>query len=417
MRSGIKYIPNLSLGPAAMVTAAFIGPGTVITASLAGANFGFALLWALLFAVIASLILQEMTARLGIITGQGLGESIRHVFSQPLPRGVAILLVVSAIVIGNAAYQGGNISGAAMGINSLFATSSAKDIGLNPWPLAIGGIAFLLLWFGDYLRIEKVLVGLVGLMSVAFIVTFILSKPDLGALFGGLFIPSLPTGSRLTVIALIGTTVVPYNLFLHSASVAQKWKGEKSLPLARRDLLVSIPLGGLVSIAIVATAASAFFGQQIQLKNGAMVAASLRPLFGDWASLFMGLGLFAAGISSALTAPLAAAYALSGILGLDSKEQRRGMRSWHFRLVWVLILLSGTLIASLGLRPIKIIWFAQVANGLLLPIVTVFLLWVMNTARLGNYRNNLGHNMAGAFVLLATLLISGRSLLSAFGQL
>ena len=104
------------IGPAILVTAAFIGPGTVITASLAGANFGFSLLWALLFSVVATIILQEMAARLGVVTQQGLGENIRHTFQHPLLRAIAITLVVSAIVSGNGAYQSGNISGASLGL-------------------------------------------------------------------------------------------------------------------------------------------------------------------------------------------------------------------------------------------------------------------------------------------------------------
>ena len=108
------------VGPAFLVTAAFIGPGTVITASIAGANYGFALLWALLFSVIATLILQEMTARLGIVTQQGLGENIRNACKTPLIRGFAIVLVLSAIVVGNGAYQSGNISGASLGLVGIF---------------------------------------------------------------------------------------------------------------------------------------------------------------------------------------------------------------------------------------------------------------------------------------------------------
>jgi len=104
------------IGPAVLVTAAFIGPGTIITASLAGANFGLALAWALLFSVFATLILQEMAARLGIVTQQGLGENIRNMLTNPVMKAFGIILVVSAIVIGNAAYQGGNISGASLGL-------------------------------------------------------------------------------------------------------------------------------------------------------------------------------------------------------------------------------------------------------------------------------------------------------------
>ena len=135
------------LGPAFLVTAAFIGPGTVITASLAGANFGYSLIWALLFSVFASLVLQEMAARLGIVTQQGLGENIRASFSNPSIRILTILLVTSAIVIGNSAYQSGNIAGAALGLSSLFSENVVSGISnATLWPVLIGLIAFVVLW-------------------------------------------------------------------------------------------------------------------------------------------------------------------------------------------------------------------------------------------------------------------------------
>ncbi len=401
------------IGPAFLVTAAFIGPGTVITASIAGADFGFSLLWALLFSVIATIILQEMTARLGIVTQQGLGENIRNACHNPILRVFAIFLVVSAIVVGNGAYQSGNIAGASLGLISLFEQSAGALPFMDViFPLLIGSVAFLLLITGSYKIIEKALIFLVAIMSFAFILTFILTKPDLSALFSGLLTPVIPDGATLTVIALIGTTVVPYNLFLHAASVAKKWQSPLQLPEARKDLMISIPLGGLISMAILSTAATAFFGQHVSITSAADLAPSLQPLFGDMASLFIGIGLFAAGISSAVTAPLAAAFALSGILNLN-----RNLNSNSFKAIWIVILFLGMLGASLGYKPIAIIWFAQVANGVLLPIVTLFLLWIMNTHVLGDYKNNGWQNLLGGIVVMVSLLLSARSLMSAFGFL
>ena len=401
------------VGPAFLVTAAFIGPGTVITASMAGANYGLTLIWALLFAMIATLVLQEMAARLGIITQQGLGENIRQAISQPFWRTLTILLVVSAIVIGNGAYQSGNISGASLGLASISEQLSLSIAYTNVvFPVLIGSVAFILLYTGSYKLIERALVVLVGLMSMAFLVSFFLTKPDWAGLISSMFAFELPTGAGLTVIALIGTTVVPYNLFLHAATASKKWQSSSDLTEARQDLFISIPLGGLISIAVVSTAASAFFGQQLQLQSAADLAPSLQPLFGDWASIFIAIGLFSAGISSAITAPLAAAFALSGILNWN-----KDLNALSFKMTWMTILVIGVVVASLGYKPIAIIWFAQVANGILLPVISVFLLWIMNSQVLGEYRNNLWQNIAGAAVILIALMLSARSLLSAFGLL
>ncbi|WP_237060463.1 Nramp family divalent metal transporter [Microbulbifer sediminum] len=408
----MKIGKHLNIGPATMVAAAFIGPGTVVTASLAGANYGYALLWALLFAVLASVVLQEMAARLGVVTGRGLGENIRESFRRPLPRFAAIALVASAILVGNAAYQGGNIAGASMGLRALTGDGDPSARAFNPWALLIALVAFALLWSGSYRLVEKSLIALVGLMSLAFLATFLISRPDIPALLRGLLVPQLPKGAALTVIALVGTTVVPYNLFLHSASASRKWRDPRDLSRARSDILFSIPLGGLISMAIVATAAAAFFRHQLELQGAADIATSMRPLFGDLATAMMGVGLFAAGISSAVTAPLAAAYALGGALGL-----RPDLRSTGFRSLWIAVLVTGAGIATLEMKPVQVIWFAQVANGLLLPIVTGFLLWEMNTPRLGEYRNSRWQNLAGLLVLLVTFMLGGRSLMSAFGLL
>jgi len=395
-------------GPAFLVTAAFIGPGTVITASLAGANFGFALLWALLFSVIATIILQEMAARLGIVTQQGLGENIRQNLTNPVVKTIGIALVVSAIVIGNAAYQGGNISGASLGLSSIF----SNQIEFSYWPILIGTIAFLILWKARYHLIEKVLITLVGIMSLAFMITFVITQPNMTEFFSGLLIPQIPDGATLTVIALIGTTVVPYNLFLHSSSVCQKWKSPSQIPQARKDLYFSVSLGGLISMAILSTAATAFFGKQIAIQSVADLAPSLEPLFGYSAKFLMAIGLFAAGISSAVTAPLAAAFALSGILDFE-----KNIRSIKFKSIWIVILILGVMVSTSGYKPVNIIWFAQVANGILLPLITVFLLWLMNTKHLGKYKNSIVQNIMGFAVLIVTLLLSARSLMSAFNLL
>ena len=404
-------LKHIKMGPAVLVTAAFIGPGTVITASLAGANYGYSLIWALLFATFATIILQEMAARLGVVTQMGLGENLRQAIHTPIIKWLMLGLVFCAIVVGNGAYQSGNISGASLGIESLFPrTLNFGSNSLSLWPSVIGTIAFALMWTGSYRLIERALIVLVMLMSGAFLLTFMLTRPNIGELVSGMLIPTIPDGAALTVIALIGTTIVPYNLFLHASSARQKWQSPEQLPQARRDLLLSIPLGGLISVAIVATAASAFFNQQVKLQSVADLAPALHPLFGDWAKNLMAIGLFAAGISSAITAPLAAAFALSGILNFKAD-----FNSHSFKLIWISILAIGVFVSSLGFKPVSLIWFAQVANGLLLPIITAFLLWMMNQPVLAGYANSRKQNWLGGLILLVTILLGGRSLMSAFG--
>lgn len=403
--------PFFSFGPATLVTAAFIGPGTVISASLAGANYGYALLWALVFSVFATMVLQEMAARLGIVTRQGLGENIRLFFSNPWLRYPLKLLIISAIVIGNSAYQGGNISGASMGADALWQHSwpvtALRDYGLtNPWALLIGLVATAILWRGNYAILERCLIALVLIMSLAFLLTLLLSKPDYLALLRGLVRPVLPDGALLSVIALVGTTVVPYSLFLHAAASARKWQSsaltkQQQLALSDADIRTAIPLGGLISIAILSTAAAAFFGREHSINSAVDLAQSLQPLAGEAAVWLMAGGLLAAGISSAITAPLAAAYALNGLIPLTTKQ---------FRACWLSIILIGVGLSSAGVKPLAIIWFAQVANGILLPVISLSLLVAVNSSIMGEYRNTFRQNIVATVVWLLTLLLSGRSL-------
>jgi len=369
-------------------------------------------LWALLLSILSCIVLQEMAARLGIISQAGLSESIRNEIKNPILRGFAILLIISAIVIGNAAYEAGNISGAVLGITALVNPLEIPlgEFSLNIWSVVIGAIAFALLYIGNYKVLERVFIGLVALMSISFIITAILTKPDLSLLFKGLFIPKLGADRILTVIALVGTTVVPYNLFLHASLVSEKWKDATKLPLARKDLIIAILLGGVVSMAIVICAATP---NLINVSSAADLAVGLEPLFGRYATWFIAIGLLSAGITSAITAPLAAAFVAKGCFGW-----KEGMRSTKFRAVWMGILILGIFFSSLQLKPVEIIQFAQVANGLLLPIIAIFLFWIVNRSSvMGKYKNTLMQNIFGILIIGIAIFLGAKSIYSVLQNL
>lgn len=402
----LKRIRNV--GPGALVAAAFIGPGTVTACTLAGANYGYVLLWALLFATLATIILQEMSARLGLVTQQGLAENLRGLLQNSWWKWPLFALIIVALYAGNAAYEAGNLAGAALGLNAIV---QSQDSLFQYAVLLISGLAAALLWFGSYRYIEKILLTLVVLMALAFITTFILVKPDMSALIEGLFRPQIPPGSLLTVIALIGTTIVPYNLFLHASAVKAKWHSVDELNMARTDTAISIGLGGLITILIASTAAASMFSHQLPVSGVADMALQLEPVFGTFSTTMLGLGLFAAGLSSSLTAPLATAYAMTEILSLNTKPG-----SLAFRLIGLSVIIIGTALALTGIKPLTIIVAAQFANGLLLPVIAVFLLYAMNQKRLlGQYTNSLLVNLLGLAVLLITAGLGLRMILKALG--
>lgn len=391
------------IGPGVLVAAAFIGPGTVTACTLAGVEFGYALLWAMLCSVVATIVLQEMAARLGIITQRGLADVIKKELRNLWVRNLVIAIILGAIVIGNAAYEAGNIGGAALGLEAIFGIALIK---LYPW--LIGLCAFALLYIGSYKVIEKVLVSLVIVMSLSFLITAVITKPNLIEIVKGLFIPSIPQDGILTIIALVGTTIVPYNLFLHASLVSEKWKSVEDLKAVRRDTYISITLGGLVSMAIMIAATTIQGGE---VKSVLDLAKGLRPLYGDAAKYFMGIGLFAAGVTSAITAPLAAAYVANSCFGW-----KVGLQHFKFKLVWMFILGLGVIFMSLGIKPIDIIKFAQIANGILLPVIAIFLLWVVNrTSVMGAYKNTITQNIIGFIIIALAILLGAKSILKVIG--
>ncbi len=402
-----------NIGPGIIVTAAFIGPGTITACTISGAGFGYALLWGLVFSVFATIILQEMTARLGIIGKRGLGEALRQQFTSPIPKIIAIVLVLSAILIGNAAYETGNILGASLGMIEItgISTMNFGSVGIAIWGPVIGIIAFVLLIMGSYKSLERILIVLVLLMSISFITTTIIIGPDLFPVLKGMFVPTIPKGGLYILIGLIGTTVVPYNLFLHASIVQEKWKKKSDLKTARTDLLFSVILGGLISMSIVITSAVAFYGTNTEIKGASDIASQLKPLLGNWAGIFMALGLFAAGISSAITAPLAAAYATSGILGW-----KIDLKSIRFKAVWMVILFIGIIFSAIGFSPIKAIVFAQFTNGILLPVIAVYLLIIMNSKKvLANFTNKPIQNIIGLIVVCVMIGLGVKSILHVIG--
>tara|TARA_R110000868_G_scaffold194178_3_gene439511 strand:+ start:9425 stop:10654 length:1230 start_codon:yes stop_codon:yes gene_type:complete len=390
-----------NIGPGPLVAAAFIGPGTITVCTLAGVNFGFSLLWAMVLSIVATIVLQEMSARLGIISQKGLAEVIKTEIHNPFFKGFTITLIFVAIVFGNAAYEAGNISGAVLGLEALVGNPKfvLGSITINFLSIFIGFIGFIILYLGNYKTLERILVAMVIIMSISFIITGIITKPNISQVLKGVFMPTLPKDSLLTVIGIIGTTVVPYNLFLHASLVKEKWHQTSDLIFAKKDTMIAVILGGIVSMFVIISAASI---QTENILNADDLAKGLEPLFGNFAKYFLAIGLFSAGITSAITAPLAAAYVASGCLGWKTN-----LKSKKFRAVWMLIIILGVFLSSLGIRPIDIIKFAQVANGILLPIIAGFLIWIMNRESiLGEFKNTIKQNIFGFLILGISILLS-----------
>ena len=390
------------IGPGVLIAAAFIGPGTVTLCTIAGASFGYSLIWAIILSTFSTIVLQEMSLRIGLVTRMNLAEVIRTSIKSKILNRFIILLIISSILIGNTAYEAGNITGASLGISAIINYES-----INYIPVFIGLIAFVILYQGDYKILERSLVSLVIVMSISFFITAIMTKPDITSLLKGIFKPQVNSSNLIVVLGLIGTTVVPYNIFLHSSLVSEKWNSIEKLKVARIESFISILLGGLVSLSIIITAASV----SNQNVTGVIdLAKGLEPLYGKFAIYFLGLGLFASGITSSITAPLAAAYVAKSCFGWNNS-----LKSKRFRLVWIFILITGVFVSMIKINPIEIIKFAQFSNSLLLPIIAIILLWLINNKNIISSKFNYKYqNIFGFLIVIISLVLGIKGLISLF---
>ncbi|MGD8440675.1 MAG: Nramp family divalent metal transporter, partial [Holophagae bacterium] len=344
-----------------VIAAAFIGPGTVTTAARAGSDFGFQLAWALLFSTVACIVLQEAAARITVVTGHELGEAIarRAAWSAGARQLPAVL--AAGVVLGCVAYEAGNLLGGVAGLGLVVEASPAA------LTVLCGVAAAILLATGNTRWIARTLGLVVAVMGVAFLATAVRLGPDLAALARGMLVPAVPPGSTVLVLGLVGTTVVPYNLFLGSALARDSGLGEM-----RWGLVLAIGGGGIISLGVLVVGSA--LGGGLQYEG---LAAVLADRLGPGAAWSLAIGLFGAGLTSAVTAPLAAAITCRTLLsradGPDWSET-----SVRYRAVWAGVLVFGVAFGVAEVQPIPAIILAQAFNGLLLPLIAVFLWLTMN---------------------------------------
>ncbi len=375
-----------------VVSAAFIGPGTVTTATSAGANYGFDLLWALAFSTFACLLLQEAAARITIVSGLNLGQAIAKQFEGKSTRTLVLILIIGAIIVGCAAYETGNILGAVEGLKLIF------DIPAKVFVLGMGLLALVALNLPSLQSIAKVMGFVVMLMGFAFFTTAIYLNPKVDTVITGISQITIPegAGAGLLILGLIGTTVVPYDLFLGSGVLEKK----QAIHEMRFGLSVAIILGGIISMAILVVGTS--IKQEFSYEA---LAETLGSRIGTWVIYIFGFGMFSAGFSSAITAPLASAITAKSLFESRNKEKWK-TQSRYFKIVWGGVLLIGIIFGMAEVKPIPAIILAQALNGLILPFISIFLLFVVNDPKvMGKEVNGWGSNTLLGLVVWVTLVL------------
>lgn len=393
----------MAMGPGLLVVGSFIGPGTVTSSTRAGANFGYQLLWCVAFSVIAVIVLQGMASRLGIVTQKGISENlIEELKGYPVLKNFMVFLVAAAILLGGVAYMSGDLTGTAVGISAL--TGIPTKIIAPLWGVCI---LFLNAQENAIKKLEGLLTVCVSIMALVFVITMFVVKPNWGEVFSGL-IPTVPSGAIMNCVALIGTTVVPYNLFIHATSSRQTWSDPDQIPLAEFDVKVSMIIGGIITAAIMVTSGAVMRGMEV---NSAIdMAVQLEPLLGNLSVPFLATGLIAAGISSAVITPLGVSYVFAGLFGWElSKKDKR----YFFTNIGIVVF--GIIGAATGFNPLTIIMAAQAVNGVFLPVSVAVLVWLASKSSvMGQYKNKTYQTILGAAVFGISLVIGVSSVMSLF---
>lgn len=383
-----------------VISAAFIGPGTVTTAASAGAGFGYALIWALIFSTVACYILQEASARITAVSGLNLGQAMKREYGSSRAGNWLIWLALIAILSGCAAFEAGNILGAVAGL-----TLVSGSVPIPVIVSVIGITAGILLWNGTVRQIAKLLGMIVAIMGICFVITAIMIAPSLSEILAEGFLPTIPDGSEILVLGLIGTTVVPYNIFLGSGLKHAQSPTEMKLSLG-----IAIGLGGFISVAILLTG-TAITGSFTFEK----LASTLSQQLGGYGSLLLAIGLFGAGLSSTLTAALAASITAKSLLSDSEDASSWSETGLKFRSVWMSVLGIGLLFGVMELRPVPVIILAQALNGIILPVIAVILFLLMNNSRVlpKAHQNGVVQNLLTGIVVWLSILLGLINLLRA----
>jgi NRAMP (natural resistance-associated macrophage protein)-like metal ion transporter len=355
-------------------------PGGILTYSQAGAKFGYALLWTLIPTTIALIVVQEMAARMGAVTGKGLHDLIREEF------GIRATFFVS-FVFGIADL--GNIVAEFAGL--------AAGMGLFGFSrYIVVPIGAFLVWFvvvqNSYKPVERILI-LGSMIFFVYPVSAFLAHPNWRAAIHATFVPQVIKSSDylVMVVGLIGTTITPWMQFYLQASVVEKGIGKKQYALSRWDVISGCIITDVIAFFIVlACAATLYVSGYRNISDAADAAAALRPLAGDFAYILFAVGLVNASILSAAILPLATAYNICEGLGAESGVNKRFSEAPIFYWLYTFLIVGGAGVVLIPHLPLlKVILFSQVANGVLLPFLLIFMLLLVNRKELmGEYRNS-----------------------------
>ena len=395
-REFLRYI-----GPGLLITVGFIDPGNLASNMAAGADYGYSLLWMVTLSTIMLIILQHNAAHLGIASGQCLSEAA----AEHLPSYISRPVLGSA-VLASAATALAELLGSAIALHLLF----GLPIFLGAFFTAL--FCIWLLWSNSYNKLEKIIIGFVSLIGLSFLAELCLVQADWPTAGLCAVTPSLPTGSLVIVMSVLGAVVMPHNLFLHSEIIqSRQWNLEEDAAIRRQlryefmDTIISMGLGWAINSAMIVIAAVIFFTNNISVTDLAQAVDLLSPLLGQSAYLLFAIALFLAGIASTTTAGMAGASIFAGIFhepyDIDDLHSRLGVFLTYGLALIILLFLTD---------PFSGLIYSQMALSIQLPLTIALQLYLTSSHTImGKYANNTRQKIIlstiGLFVIILNIML------------
>jgi Mn2+/Fe2+ NRAMP family transporter len=356
------------LGPGIITANVDNDAGGIATYSIAGAHFGYSLLWTLVPITIALIVVQEMSARLGAITGKGLGELIRENYGL---RATFYLLVALLVTdIGNT-------------VAEFAGWAAALEIFGIPRFVSVPIGAFVVWWIvvkGNYKSVEKVFL-IACTIYLTYILSAIFAKPVWKDVLKQTFAPRIESSAAwiLMIIGIVGTTIAPWMQFYLQASIVEKRIGPEEYKLSRWDVIVGCILTDVVAFFIIVACAATLFPKGIRIEGAEQAALALKPLAGKWAGTLFAFGLANASLFAASILPLATAYSICEGLGFEAGVNKTWSEAPQFNTLYTgMIVIGAGIILIPGVPLFPVLFLSQVLNGLLLPFVLVFMCLLIN---------------------------------------
>ena len=377
----------------------------ITTYSVAGARFGFSLLWTLIPTTIALVVIQEMIARMGAVTGKGLSDLIRENYGVR-----ATFLMMIGLFFANLGTTVANFAGWA---------ASMQIIGLSKYimvPIGAVGI-WMLVTRGSYRFVESILL-IACLLYFGYVISGFMAHPDWSEVFRKTVLPDIQLNTEYLYlcIAIIGTTITPWMQFYLQSSIAEKGINKEEYKATRLDVIIGCSITDIVAFFIIVTCATTLFSAGIRINEASEAAAALRPLAGNYASLIFAISLANASLLGAIIVPLATAYYICEAMGWERGVNKTFREAPQFMWIYTIIIGASAFFILLPGSPLVFLMvLSAVVNGLLLPFVLVYAISLVNNTRLmGEYVNSKTYNYISWGTIITIIVLTVALIATAF---